>query len=257
MKSTFSLSVGIILCACLVFVTAAASQERNPALDETLTLRLGPLFSSFDTTIKVLGQEAKSDEDIDVNEVNFAAYGLWRITERIRLEAGYSGIDQDSDVTIDNVPGLGLTNKFETSVARFALGYAIYRGDSSEFGVDLGINYTTIKNTTRFAIPGTELREEGLDVSEPLPTIGLFFNYAFNEKWYFTSRAGAFTFDIGDIDGTIIDVWAGVEVRPWQHFGAGLAFLYNSADVDIKDDNLTYDVDYDYYGPLLYLVVGF
>ena len=132
----------------------------------------------------------------------------------------------------------------------FALGYAFFRGDSSEFGLDLGINYTTVKNTLNYAIPGIGVGEDGLDVSEPFPTLGILFNYAISPKWYFTSRAGVFAFEIGDIDGTIFDIFGGVEVRPWKHFGVGLAYMYNSADITIKDDNVKYDVEYDYHGPL-------
>lgn len=113
------------------------------------------------------------------------------------------------------------------------------------------------ENTFSFAIPGIGAGEEGLDVSEPLPTLGVFFNYAFTPKWYLTSRAGFFGLDIGDIDGTIFDVFGGVEVRPWKHFGVGLAYMYNAADIDIRDDNVDYEVEYDYNGPLLYLVGGF
>lgn len=183
------------------------------------------------------------------------------------MEVGYSGIDKESTDTLDTsialgsvtIPaGLSMNEKFETNVVRMALGYAFYRGDSSEFGVDLGVNYTTIKESFRVSVPGFPNWDvSSLDVSEPLPTIGLFFNYAFSPDWYLTSRAGVFAFDIGDVDGTIFDVFGGVEYRPWQHVGLGLAYTYNSADLTIKNDINNVDIEYDYGGPLLYLVVGF
>ena len=138
------------------------------------------------------------------------------------------------------------------------VGYAFVRDSSKEFGIDLGVNYTTIKEAFRVSVAGLTSNElVSIDVSEPLPTIGLFFNYAFSNDWYLTTRAGAFAFDIGDIDGTIYDLFGGIEYRPWQHVGLGLAYTYTAADLTVKDDDQKVDIEYDYGGPLLYLVVGF
>lgn len=243
------------------------AQTRNPALDETVTLRMGPFLANLDATVKAYGQDLKVDQGIETSDVDFSIYGLWRITPRIRLEAGYSGIDKEANDTLGadielgslTIPaGLSLDGKFETNVVRLALGYAFYRGNSSEFGVDLGVNYTTIKESFRVSSPGLpNLEVTSLDVSEPLPTIGLFLNYAFTPELYMTTRAGVFSFDIGDIDGTIFDFFGGLEYRPWEHVGLGLAYTYNSADLTVKDGANNADIEYDYSGPLLYLVVGF
>ena len=245
----------------------AIAQDRNPTLDETITIRLGPLWSNFDATITTLGQDADTDTDIDADDLDFAVYGLWRITDRFRIEAGYSGIDKKSKIKMDDnfnlsqvtVPtGAEVKSKFKNEVARLAVGYAIMRGESSEFGLNLGVNFTTVKESLSVDVAGSEVAKENfLDVSEPLPTIGIFFNYAFNQKWIMTSRAGVFALDIGDIDGTIYDLWGGIEYRPWKNFGVGFAATYYSADITVKDDQLKTDLDYDYYGPLLYFVAGF
>ncbi|MCK5516848.1 MAG: hypothetical protein KAI39_08240, partial [Desulfobulbaceae bacterium] len=239
----------------------------NPTLDETVTLRMGAFWANFDATVKAYGQDFNQDESIDAGDVDFSISGLWRITPRLRLEAGYTGISKESTESLDaatnvgslTIPaGLSLNSKFETEVLRLSLGYAFMRSDSSEFGVDLGVNVTSIKESFRANIPGhSGINITTFDVSEPLPTIGLFFNYAFSSEWYFTSRFGAFAFDIGDIDGTIFDAFGGVEYRPWQNVGFGLAYMYNSADLTITDGGIKTDIEYDYNGPLLYLTVGF
>ena len=72
-----------------------------------------------------------------------------------------------------------------------------------------------------------------------------------------TSHFGAFAFEIGDVDGTIFDFFGGIEYRPWQNAGIGLAYIYTTADLTITDDGVEYDIEYDYNGPMLYLVVGF
>jgi len=267
MKSQVFTMIGSVLMAGLIIAGSACAQSRNPSLDETVTLRLGPLWAGLEASVKAFGQDLTVDENIDVSDVDFSVYGLWRITPQWHLEAGYSGIDKSAGDTLDNsvtlgsitVPaGVSLAGSLETSVLRLAVGYAFLRSESYEFGVDLGINFTSVKESFRATIPGiAPVSLTTLDVTEPLPTVGLFYNYAFSEKLYLTSRAGLFAFDIGEIDGTIFDVFGGIEYRPWEHVGFGAAYTYTSADLTITDRNVKTDIEYDYYGPLLYVVVGF
>jgi opacity protein-like surface antigen len=258
---------GTFLLASSFFLSAATAQDINPALEETITLRFGPFAANFDATVKAYGQDVKVDESLDASDVDFAVNGIWRITDRWRVEAAYSGIEKSSsagtanDLTLGSVTipaGLGLSSSFETQVVRVAAGYAFMRNDTMEIGLDLGINYTTVKQSLAVKIPDTPaIKDKIIDVSEPLPTIGLFFNYAFSSKWYLTTHAGAFAFDIGDIDGSVFDLFAGVEYRIWKNAGLGAAYIYNAADLTITDGGVKSDVEYDYNGPLLYLVVGF
>jgi len=267
MKTKLFLALVSASIAFHAFSERAIAESVNRALDEQVTIRVGPFWADVDASIKALGQDFKIDEGLSADKVDFAISGLWRITPRIRLEAGYSGIKSESSDTLDSdvelglltVPaGLRVDGKLETEVLRFALGYAFAREESWEAGVDLGINFTTVKETFRVTLPGmsgTELST--VDVSQPLPTIGLFFNYGITPKWYWTSRAGVFAFDFGDIDGTIYDLAGGVEFRPWDQVGVGLSYGFNSADVTITGGGQKTDVEWEYKGPVLYLVTGF
>jgi opacity protein-like surface antigen len=267
MKAKLCVISGIILLASHLFVADATAQSGNPALNESVTLRLGPLWANFDATVKAYGQDLEEDDSIDTSDMDFAISGMWRITSRLQLEAAYSGINKESSDFLDadinlgsmTVPaGLEIDSKFESQVLRLSLGYAFLRDESTEFGVDLSVNYTTVKQSFGATEPGTqEIKVTPFDVSEPLPTVGLFFNYAFSPEWYLRSNVGVFAFDIGDIDGTIFDFSGGVEYRPWQHVGLGLSYIYTSADLTITDDNAKTDIEYDYNGPIFYLVVGF
>jgi hypothetical protein len=270
MKIKLFLFAGVTLLLCQLFISTANAQTQlmNPALDETFTFRLGPFWANLDTTVKAEGYDLKVDEGLDAGNVNFSANGLWRITKRLRLEVAYSGFDKEksltlgSDINIDSITipsGSTIYANVETEVLRLALGFAVFRGDSYEAGIDLGVNYTTLQESFGASVSGIGSREiEAFDVSAPLPTIGLFFNYAFTDKWYLTSRAGVFSFvEVGDYDGTVWDVFGSIEYRPWQHFGLGLAYTYTSADLTVTDNNRKFDIEYDYSGPLLYFVVGF
>lgn len=256
--------VAAIAVSFLMLMPAVAGADsRHPALDDTLQLRVGPFLANMDTTARVRGFDFTIDDSIDVDDMEASVYGIWRITSRLRLEAGYTGIDRKDQEALPAdfgiIPdGSTTTDSFRTSVLQVALGYAFLRGDAYEFGADLGINLTTIKNDIWATLPGVgDVDILSIDVEEPLPTIGMFFNYAFNEAWYLTTRVGLFSLEIGDIDGTVWDLAGGIEWRPWQHVGLGLAYTYTSADVTISSGPIDTDIDYDYYGPFLYMVVGF
>ena len=262
------LIITMALWSSQLFVMAATAQDRNPALDENITLRLGLLWASFDATVKTQGgTEFDIDESMGTSDVDFAMSGLWRITPRWRIEAAYSGINKSSSEGLTNsfnigsftVPaGTSVEGEFETQVLRVAAGYAFMRTDTTEFGVDLGVNYTTVKDSLKVNVPGlSSAKFNTLDVSEPLPTIGIFLNHAFTSELYLTTHFGAFAFEIGDVDGTIFDFYGGIEYRPWQNAGIGLAYMYTAADLTISDNGIKNEIEYDYNGPMIYLVVGF
>ncbi len=255
MNKKFLTIVMTVIMVMMVAMTATANNTNNPAMHQQFTLKAGMFWGSFDTTVKALGEDVDFDTDLGDSDTNFAINGMWRITDRWFAEAGYNGLTASSTGRSLASGGVNMKNDFETSVIRVAGGYSIYRTDALEMGVDLAINFTDIKSSTKMAINGIKLTD--VDISEPLPTIGVFANYAISDQWYVTSHVGLFAFEIGDIDGTILDIRAGVEYRPWENYGFGLSYIYNSADVDVKDDFVTYDLEYDYYGPTLYFVAGF
>ena len=258
-----------LLIVVLIFLLplTAFGKSRNPSLDETITIRTGPFFANLDTTINTRGQDVSVDENYDLDDVTFSIYGLWRITSRLQLQAGYTGVDKSLTTTLEDginsgtytfPQGSATTGDFKTDVFRLALGYAFMKSDSYEFGAELGVNLTSVETSLKANVTGAgETEIDSIDVNEPLPTIGLFYNYAFSEAWYLTTRAGLFSLEIGDIDGTIYDVFGGVEYRPWEHIGIGLAYTYTSADLTITGKREDTDIDYDYHGPVLYLVFGF
>ena len=76
MKLQLYVMAGIILFAIQIYSGGATAQTRNPALDESLTLRMGPFLANLDATVKVRGQDLKVDENIDTSDVDFSIYGL-------------------------------------------------------------------------------------------------------------------------------------------------------------------------------------
>ena len=93
-----------------------------------------------------------------------------------------------------------------------------------------------------------------LDATSPLPTLNVGFNYAFNDKWIFESKLGrlAVEAELGDdeiLGGQIINAFAGVRWKAFQHAGFFANYQLFDVDVDFRERGAKWTVDYDYKGP--------
>lgn len=249
----------------IVGCSAANAQSINPTLDDIFQARLGPFFSNFETTVDVQGSPFDQGQLGD-SETTFAGYARWRITPKLHLNFGYSQLSRDDTTTLNastsvggiNVPGgTSLSQDYETSSLPIALAYAFVKNVKTEFGAYAGVNITTIKNNISISVPGTPtITPIDQDVTEPLPTIGLFWNQAFSPQWMLTVSAGYMGLEVGGLDGNFYDALLGIEWRPWKNVGIGGAYLYTSADGTITSGGTTSTFDYQYDGPFAYLMIG-
>lgn len=264
-KNTRVITQTTLLLLAFSAASLSNAQSINPGLDDTFQLRLGPFFADFETTVNIQGS-AFDQEQLSDRETTAAGNIRWRITPKFHFNIGYSKIDRDDTTTLNTsmpiggltVPaGTSLSQAYETSSLPIMLAYAFVKNPKTEFGVDAGVNITTIKNRVSISVPGTPtLTPINQDVTEPLPTIGLFWNQAFSPKWMFTARFGYMGLEIGDLDGNFYNAHAAIEWRPWKNVGFGASYLYNAADGDITRGGTTTTFDYQYDGPFVYLMFG-
>lgn len=259
-------AVAVLLFAAVGTGSPAYAQSINPTLDDVFQVRLGPFFANFDTKVSVQGTDFDQDSQLGDNMTTFAGFARWRITPKFHLNIGYSQISRDDTTTLSTgIPVGGLTvpagtvlaQDYETSSLPVGISWAFVKNPKTEFGVDAGVNFTTIKNRVSITVPGTStVTPINDDVSEPLPSIGLFWNQAFSEQWMLTTSFRYLGLEIGDIDADIYDAVAGIEWRPWKNVGLGGAYLYNKADGKITSAGMTHNFEYQYDGPFAYLMIG-
>ncbi len=243
----------------------ANAQSINPSLDDKFQLRLGPFLADFETNIDILDSPF-ARKQFGGQETTVAAFSKWRITPKFHFNLGYSGISRegsntlDSDLTIGSltVPaGTGFFQSSETSSLPITLAYAFVKNPKTEFGADVGISVTSIKNRIDFTVPDVStITLIDQSITEPLPTIGLFWNQAFSSKWMLAARFGYTGIEIGGLDGNFYGAHVNIEFRPWSHVGIGASYLYNSADGVISSDGVVTEFDYQYSGPFMYLQFG-
>lgn len=248
----------------------AHAASTNQTLDDRVSLRFGPFFPSIDSSVKIGGTDYDFEGSLEDNATTGAVLGLWRVTRKFQVRFGYWAVNREESESLDQNESIGgitvpagssISATFDTSYLYGSLGYSFVRSDTTEFGADLGLAALGLKSELGASIPGLGSTSfTAFDETYPLPTIGLYVNHAFSPKWSISGRIGGMGLDLGDdFKGNVIEGMAAIEFRPWTNVGLGAAYLYNSADAELKNlsGNVSQDVEWTYQGPFAYLTLGF
>lgn len=253
---------------------AGVDPERNPWGHGQVYV--GGFLPSVDTTVAVGSDEAGAGIDInledalglDTSDTVLRAGGSIRLGESRRhaFQLDYLGIEREAsktleqDITIDGETypaGTDVSTVSTIEVIRAGYSYSYYLDDRINLGLGFGL----------YAIP-LELEFEGLTASDtssftaPLPTLGLGLDIALKPNLFLRQRIDLFYLEVGQFEGAMSDMLLGLEWRPWEHVGIGLA--YNRFQIAIEAEDEDYpgidfvgDLDYQYNGALLYLTYAF
>ena len=239
----------------------------NPSLSDRVQFRTGPFFANWDSTVNIEGQDFDLEDRLSESDTVLAINGFARISNRLRINFGYWASSRE-DMTILSEPtpvgpitlppGTQFDSEYETSTLRGGLGWAFVSSDRAEVGIDVGLSVVSIRSNLTGRFSGSQpLDLVSVDDTEPMATIGLFFQYALSPRWTIAGRAGALGFDIGDIEGQIYGAEARLEYRPLKNVGLGVAYSYDDADVTLKDDPDQRNFTYTTQGAFAYLLFGF
>lgn len=250
--------------------TVSVNAYANQTLNDRLALRFGPFFPSIETSVAVGGQKQQFEDYLDDSATTGAINGVWRISKHFRLNFSYWAVNRDSSESLDhdqkigpiNVPaGTAIGASFDSSLASASLGWTFIATDTTEFGASLGLSALSLKSELGASVPGIgDASFTAFDETYPLPTIGLYINQSLSQKWSLAGKISGIGLSIGDdFDGTVIEALGGVEFRPWQNVGFGLAYVYNDADATLNNvaDDKGLEVEWNYQGPFAYLTLGF
>jgi len=84
-----------------------------------------------------------------------------------------------------------------------------------------------------------------------LPVIGLRGEYRFTDRWIFRASGEIFAFSYDAWDGTLYDVFAGIDCRLSNRFTIGAAVNSVTFDIGVTKNNFTGNVDWGYLGGLV------
>lgn len=199
----------------------------------------------------------------------------WRFFKRHTMTYRYFDLSRSSTTTGGGVTikigdetfdlTLPIQSFFDITTNEIAYSYSILFDPKKELYVGFGISLQDIgigiQGTESAPNPG-EIINSQLNSTAPLPTLNFGFNYAFSEKWMFQSKLGWLAVELEldsdeDISGQIINANLGVAWQAFENVGFFLNYQVYDVDVDYKDNDVKFAVDYDYQGPVLGVSVNF
>lgn len=151
----------------------------------------------------------------------------------------------DDDLQIDDTIFLAngtIQSKVDLTMYRLFYNWSFYRSDKTELTLSPGIYFGDFEakfEGTLIIDPGTNnpisrrstVRES---LFAPLPTIGLSIDYKIFPRLMANLRADYFYVDIAEIEGSITELFVGLEYRVFKHFAVGAAYDRLLLDVDYK-----------------------
>jgi len=251
---------------------------RDDPLGNRFVLGAGPFWARLDTQVRLDSSDGRTGTVIDFestlgmdeNDRLPMMLGYYRVAKNHRLAFGYFRLNRngaavsDAPIRFGDVifpANLPLSSFFDVDVYSLSYAYSLIHDEKKELAFNIGLQFQDIETGISGNL-GPSILSEDADVVAPLPTFGGSFDYAFNEKWVFTSLLGVFAIelDLGDDSefvGEIVQLNVGVAYKAFKNVGFGLQYNYFRVDVDVNDPDWMGFLKYEYRGPVLAVVVYF
>jgi hypothetical protein len=282
-KSAHYVLTGLLFFAFMLLLTGLASAETGKADEgygpgqDKWKFQLGGYFPSVNTKLKIDGTQVGDNIDLEDlglsgDESIWRLDGYWRFAKKHRLEFGYYQFKRDASrrldeqITIgDEIFQVGFLAATELQLDFYTLDYlySFYQGEKWEIAGGLGFYWVgldfsigaalDINNNPILGGPVVE----STDFNGPLPYLALNFEYYITPKWLVICKGGYFQLDVGDIDGRLTTLGAKLEYQFTKRWGLGAGYDAFRIDVDIEDDNLKSNIEYNYHGIQVYGILRF
>lgn len=250
------------------------------AEERALEFRGGWFFPQFDTDLRVdsrldTGTRVNLEDDLGLEHSTHTwfAGAKWRFFKRHRLTVEYWKTERSASrglsraITVeDEVYQLGarMDTHFNLEMVPVSYSFSFLKSERHELAASLGVHWSRLEFGLlgSASVPVNGAMEDGntsVDIRPdlPLPLLGLDYEFKVTDNWKLSTRAGYFSMDIKDVDGSLIA--AGIETEYWlgKHVAAGFGVDYFKLGVRADLDSFRGDTEYSYVGPKAFFKLGF
>lgn len=263
--------------AGLLLATSTAAFAQRA--DDTFFLKGGAFISDINGNFRIdgnngtIGSDVSLEKDLGLSGTSVGPYALagWRFSKHWRFEFEYFTLSREGNKTIDRAITVGdtvypvnadISAGLFTDIYRFSIGWSFLHGADYEFGANLGIYLNDFGAYVEGegsigGVGSATLQREQRNQLVPLPTLGLYGRYDINKVWSLNGRVDYFSVKIDQYKGSIIDVSGGISARVTKNLGIGADFRYVDYGLRATADKFTGQVNYNFYGPFLFVELGF
>lgn len=234
---------------------------------------LGGFLNRYDSTVRLgseaagLGLEVNLEDafglDTSTQDLRFGAYWRFGETSRHKVTLDYYKSSRSAskvlqqDVTVGDTTypeGTEVSLDSSLSIIKASYAYSFIMDERLDLSASFGI-YTM---PFSFEFQGVT-NNENSDFTAPLPVIGLHADIAISPDFFLKQSIDLFYLEYGNFQGSLADIYLGVEWYPWKQFGIGLGFesFRIAVEAEGQEIDLTGDVKYAQNGLFGYLTYAF
>lgn len=214
--------------------------DYHPAFSDNFTISLGAFKSSDFFRIGSAGAPTEPGDDMDFGKtlgVDESATILngnlrWKFGKKRKwsLSGQYFKSSNKGDAVLEeDIKWQGLTFREGTrveagvlaAVTRVFVGRSLVKNQQHDFGIGAGLHVLDLKAHIGGEViiddETTGFQDAEASVSQPLPNVGLWYLHSPARKWLIHGRADWISANIGDYDGTLWNVSAGLSYQAWRH----------------------------------------
>ena len=258
----------VLLVAGLSYLAAPAAADSLD--DDRFSLSLGVFITDrntkarFDSSLGD-GTDIDFEKDLGLNSSDsvFRVDGYVRFSERHRADFSVFDLSRKNSKQIEKEIQWGDTlYSIDTvvesdnglSIYKAAYTYSFLNGEDGYLGATLGIYVADWKVSIEEETTG--LAEVG-DLTAPMPVIGLRGEYALSDRWSFRASGEFFFVEYDNVDGSLVDIYAGFDYSIRDHLSLGIGFNRVTINVDSTKSSFGGALDWQYSGALAFLKFDF
>lgn len=272
----------LVLMACLSLTSEsllAQDWDYHPDISDNFTLSVGAFRSSNSFKVEAkgnigdLGDEIDFENALGVDDVStlvnaklrwkFGSTRKWSLWGQYfsNNATGTSTLERDYEWDGNTFrQGSYAEAGVKLSVARVFLGRSFVLNDQHDFGVGIGIHKLDlsayVEAEVLFNDESTGVRRADVGADGILPNIGTWYNFSPAKRWLLHTRFDWISANIGDYDGTLWNVTAGVSFQAWRHVGFDLSWQYFNLDVNVDKTDWAGGAKLTYNGPVIGVTVN-
>ena len=267
--------------ALLALLSVPALAE-NPRFGDSFSFSIGGMEHNGDGSI------ASTRNSLPIDRLTFADLGLgddtgidwakfrWHFADAWQFSLTYSSFDAagfNSATESGNYDGTeweigaSLTSNLELEFFIVDVNWAFLKTEKGRLGVGAGIHAADFDFDLLVEVfgsiggeGGSELivvgREEASELA-PLPNLSLAGGYRIAENVYFDAGIGWLSLSYDRYEGRLFAARSAVEWRAWKNVGFGLGYQHVDIEVDVEGSRSDERYDLEFYGPILFMSVGF
>jgi len=260
----------ILLSGVLAWFPADAATA-DQVSSERASLSLGLFITDRETKTRIDAESGAPGSDVDLekdlgldsSDSVFRIDGYFKFNDKHRIDASCFDLSRSSSKQIQrdiewngSIYPVDTTvgSVFDLDIYKLAYTWSFLRRDKGFLGVSAGLYIADF--ATELVAPSVGQREVG-DGTAPLPVLGLRGEYRFTDRWTFRASGEFFVFEYDNWDGSLNDLYAGIDYRLTDNVAIGAAVNAVTFDIGVSEANFNGNVDWGYVGGLLFLKFGF